>query len=320
MLKLKIEKLNVKSQQQAPFKPRRPAWYKATPEHKDEYTTLLDAKLRALVLPDTLTCQDVSCQCEEHSKARDNHVIDILCTLVETSYQCIPLTAKTRTSKEGQVVTQPLPGWNQFVAPLKSDSLFWHSIWMSAGRPNSGSLYLVMCHARRKFHLAVKQLKRRAADIKSMDLLAASEAGDAALMDELRKSLNRKCTGQQVPDSLEGKVTHDEILDKFKDCYEDLYNSARTDEAMLHIKERLEQLISAASTEEVDKITGKLVKEACCRMKPGKIDVTEAYSSDAFLHAPDYLFELLANVFKSFLIHGTVTLLILSCAFLPLFK
>ena len=76
MLKLKIEKLNVKSQQQAPFKPRRPAWYKATPEHKDEYTTLLDAKLRALVLPDTLTCQDVSCQCED---------IDILCTLVETS-------------------------------------------------------------------------------------------------------------------------------------------------------------------------------------------------------------------------------------------
>ena len=37
-------------------------------------------------------------------------------------------------------------------------------------------------------------------------------------------------------------------------------------------------------------------------------------------HAPDYLFELLAAVFRSFLTHGTVSLQVLSCAFLPLFK
>ena len=153
-----------------------------------------------------------------------------------------------------------------------------------------------------------------------MDLLATSEAGDAALMKEMRKSLNRKSTDQQLPDCLEGKVTHDEILEKFKECYEDLYNSAGTEEAMVNIKERLEQLISVTSGNEVERITGKIVKEACSRMKPGKIDVTESYSSDAFLHAPDYLFELLADVFKSYLIHGTVTLQILSCAFLPLFK
>ena len=54
--------------------------------------------------------------------------------------------------------------------------------------------------------------------------------------------------------------------------------------------------------------------------KPGKIDVTIAYSSDVFLNGPDLLFDLLAPVFQSFLIHGTVTLQILTCAFLPLFK
>jgi hypothetical protein len=67
-------------------------------------------------------------------------------------------------------------------------------------------------------------------------------------------------------------------------------------------------------------VTGDIVKQACSRMKPGKIDVTEAYTSDVFLHAPDYLFELLAAVFRSFLTHGTITLQVLSCAFLPLFK
>ena len=62
------------------------------------------------------------------------------------------------------------------------------------------------------------------------------------------------------------------------------------------------------------------MKKACGRIKPGKIDVTGAYSSDVFLNAPDSLFDLLAAIFRSYLVHGTITLQILSCAFLLLFK
>lgn len=55
-------------------------------------------------------------------------------------------------------------------------------------------------------------------------------------------------------------------------------------------------------------------------MKPKKGDVSESYTSDAILNAPDILFDLLASVFRSWLIHGTVTLSLLACAFLPLLK
>ena len=55
-------------------------------------------------------------------------------------------------------------------------------------------------------------------------------------------------------------------------------------------------------------------------MKPGKADVSESFTSDILLHAPDNLFECLAVIFRSFLVHGDVTLELLSCAFLPLFK
>ena len=67
-------------------------------------------------------------------------------------------------------------------------------------------------------------------------------------------------------------------------------------------------------------MTGDIVKRACLRMKPGKMDVTDAFTSDVFLNAPDILFDQLAAVFQSYLLHGTVTLQILTCAFLPLFK
>ena len=89
---------------------------------------------------------------------------------------------------------------------------------------------------------------------------------------------------------------------------------------MSGIKEKLQLLINSDALEEVAKVTGSKVKEACGKMKPGKADVTGSYSSDVFLNAPDSLFELLAAIFRSYLIHGTVTHQILSCAFLPLFK
>ena len=62
------------------------------------------------------------------------------------------------------------------------------------------------------------------------------------------------------------------------------------------------------------------MKQAACKMKSGKGDVSQGYTSDAILNAPDILFDQLAGVFRSFLVHGTVSLNLLACAFLPLLK
>ena len=74
------------------------------------------------------------------------------------------------------------------------------------------------------------------------------------------------------------------------------------------------------ATKEVYKISGDVVKKAACYMKPMKGDVSESFTSDAILNAPNLLFDLLAKVFQSWLVHGTVTRSMLACAFLPLLK
>ena len=191
---------------------------------------------------------------------------------------------------------QALPGWKETILPLKSDSLFWHSVWISAGRP-AGALHKVMSQTRNKYHSAVKKAKRKLEHGLAEDILVAAESGDVALMREMRKTIKKKTSAQAVPECLEGKVTPDTVLDKFRECYEELYNSANTSDVMNTIKQRLEEKINISSLEEVSKITGDIVKQACTNMKPGKIDVTEGYSSDALLHGPDSLFELLACVF-----------------------
>ena len=179
---------------------------------------------------------------------------------------------------------------------------------------------MVMCHSRSKYHRAVKVAKREAANARAKELRGAAEAGDRDLLKVLMQNIGRKKSGQSVPDNFEGKVTHETILDKFRECYEELYNSASTEEAMIAIKNLLQGDISEISGAEALRITGQVVKQACLRMKSGKVDVTGAYSSDVFLNGPDILFDLLASVFQFFLVHGSVTPQILCCAFLPLFK
>ena len=93
------------------------------------YTYMLDKKLGSIKVPDSIHCRDVKCHCAEHSQMCDSLVLDIMSSIIETSQTCIPLSMKS------------LPGWKENVAPLKSDSLFWHSVWISAGRPASGALY-----------------------------------------------------------------------------------------------------------------------------------------------------------------------------------
>ena len=102
--------------------------------------------------------------------------------------------------------------------------------------------------------------------------------------------------------------------------YQALYNSADSSEEMAEIKVKLAELITLDSVDEVMKVTGAKVKEAASLMKSDKSDVTGSFTSDAILNAPDQLFDQLAAVYRSWLIHGSVTPILLACAFLPLLK
>ena len=89
----------------------------------------------------------------------------------------------------------------------------------------------------------------------------------------------------------------------------------------MEIKEKVSAMIqSENSSSEVLKLTGQIVKKAAIKMKPAKSDVSGSFTSDALLNAPDSLFNLIALVYRSWLVHGTVTISLLACAFLPLLK
>ena len=156
--------------------------------------------------------------------------------------------------------------------------------------------------------------------IQAQKLLDASETGSMDLLREMKKIKGDKKTVESLPDMVDGATGEDMIVEEFRKMYEELYNSLDTRSEMDTLGEKIKNLISGTCMEDVNLVTGSVVKEAAERLKPGKGDVSGSYTSDTILNAPDILFDHMARVFRSWLVHGTVTISLLACDFLPLFK
>ena len=108
------------------------------------------------------------CQDKLHSEDRDSHVLDILVAIIESSHAHIPLSGGGKVKMDPSKschVTQAIPGQKEQVEPFKKDSLFWHSLWTSAGSPNTGGLFETMKKARNVYHYAIRKVKKEAHQI-----------------------------------------------------------------------------------------------------------------------------------------------------------
>ena len=81
--------------------------------------------------------------------------------------------------------------------------------------------------------------------LKSEALCQAAMAGNKLLFDEMKNYLNGGSSSQDIPDTLEGKVTFNDILEKFKECYQSLYNSASSKNAMVDLNCKVLELIES---------------------------------------------------------------------------
>ena len=74
-------------------------------------------------------------------------MMDILATIIETSYETIPLSGvggRKWDPDKNCPIGKVIPGWRAHVEPFRQDSLFWHGVWQSAGSPNTGVLHSIM--------------------------------------------------------------------------------------------------------------------------------------------------------------------------------
>ena len=180
-------------------------------------------------------------------------------------------------------IEKSIPGWHDEVSPYRKDAAFWHSVWQSAGRPQIGALKNIMTRTRNQYHYAVRRVKKMASAIQAQKLLEASDTGSMNLLKEMKKIKGGKKSAESLPDMVAGATGENMIVEEFRKMYEELYISCDTRAEMDLLGQKLKSMISGTSMEEVNMVTGSVVKEAAGRLKPGKGDVSGSYTSDAML-------------------------------------
>ena len=168
--------------------PRKPAWHKATGDSITKFGQELQSKLADISAPASLHCMDPLCSNQTHSKERDDMVVDILCAVVETSHTSIPLAGGRRpcpgskdNTKQGNIA-----GWRSEIEPFRQQAELLHSMWRSSGKPNSGTMHMLMAKSRNQYHYAIRRTKRSAALQRAKVLLEKSLISDMDLLKEMK--------------------------------------------------------------------------------------------------------------------------------------
>ena len=278
---------------------RKPAWNKANEDQHSQFTRTVAEKVDKLVRPHSFDCMDPECKDQLHSEDRDGLLLDLLGCVIESSHEILPMVGGGSGSKKDK---KHVPGWKEVVEPKRNDAIFWHSIWISAGRPNKGVLRDVMANTRNKYHYTIRQVKKEEDNIRAAKLLEASKTGSLNLLAEMKKIKGCKKDKSKLPDIVAGKSGEQSIAEEFRKVYFELYNMCDDSMGLADLKNLLDSDISNNKEDmiqEVKKVTGKVLKQAANRIKPGKGDVTGSYNSDMVKNCPDNFYDVLAGVFRS---------------------
>ncbi len=290
-LNIKITKLATKEMDNVK---RSIAWKRVNDEQICKYKTCVKNGLRDIQIPeDAVLCNDVNCQNEEHRNDISIYCKGIIDVCIKSGDRCFPRVK----SKKYQ-----MPYWNETVEPLKSDAKFWHSIWVSCGKPQDGAVTQIMRNTKHKYHYAIRKIKKNE-DVFRNSRMAESiidNGGQRQIWDELKKmnSANR------LPPRINEATTSKEINDVFTHKYKDLYNSVPSDPViMTEINEILNDKIRAYEGRD-HVITATEMKKAVSKLRSNKSDGSHGLWSNHLIYAPDDINVHLSILATAMVVHG----------------
>ena len=97
----------------------RVVWNIANRASIEKYKIVLDEELNNKCIEnDLFLCDDFNCNDSNHQLNIDVLYQDIISSMLIATYKCIPCKTKSQCRRG-------IPGWKEFVAPLRDKSIFW---------------------------------------------------------------------------------------------------------------------------------------------------------------------------------------------------
>ena len=161
-----------------------PSWKRATVEQRASYKTTLENKLQLINIPSNLNfCRDVHCKDEYHIHECGKFLVGVLESIKLSADSCLP----SPSNKKSPTKKSSILRWNEDVQPFKENAMFWHSIWLSAGRPINTVLHQIMKKTRNLYHYQIRKNRRMAECIKKKAILDACIYDKGGIFKEVRE-------------------------------------------------------------------------------------------------------------------------------------
>ena len=277
------------------------AWHKVTENHTKVYQRILYNKLSFKQLPNALTCTDVFCTCPTHRDEIDNYCKFIVDACLNAANESMPKNGK----KSGKPKSTPY--WNEEVGLKREEALEAQWIWEATGRPNSGSIYDEMRGTRRRYHYAVRCIKKDEVRLRNRRMAEAmAEKRDCDIWKETRRA-----NGGKKPSNIGGLFNDQDIANMFAENNRDVYNSVPSDVNELSrlcavINDRLK-----SNDYLTHKCSVASVRRSVDRTKVRKSDGDAGLMSDHVKHAPHIMSVHLCLLFNAIICHGYMPIIML---------
>ena len=237
---------------------------------------------------DCLTVHSGSNDCLQQIEAYYN---DIGRALVEASRVTVP-EIPCRSLK---------PFWSSELDNLKQDSIFWHDIWVSAGRPASGELQRIKAACKLKYKQGIKTayetFERQNNDALYEHFL---EKNTSQFWKSWHSRFYHNITKRVV---LEGCNNDEDIAEIFADYFSHVYNPKSADDSpsgpsRVTLDSASEEFIARLSVEQVDK--------AVRNLEFGKACGPDNLSAEHLMYAHPSLIIHMRLLFHMFLVNAVV--------------
>ena len=80
-----------------------------------------------------LHCEDILCCDRSHIQGIDMFTQELIGAMTNAAWDNLESTKGTMGDQASRNFT--IPGWNEKVRPFQNEARFWHSLWVSAGKP-----------------------------------------------------------------------------------------------------------------------------------------------------------------------------------------
>ena len=206
--------------------------------------------------------------------------------------------------------------------------MFWHDIWVSCNKPESGWVYAIMKKNRKVYHYKLRGLKKlRQSKIKLSVSRSMMTSKNRNYWKSARAVRKNRYNNTPVVDGIHG---NSEIANVFKSKFSALYSSVpTTTEAMESLNENIDINVRNHCTDNANEtdvhthchvIERNHVKSAIDKLKSSKIDQNGCIFSDSIIHGTELLFDYVCILFNAMICHSYAPPSFIKSSIIPISK